>query len=133
MTDHNNVKCALPPTREHPSRACTPRGFTAQFDSYQGSKNAMRVSDHWNVTDSNRINMEDGKPINNRWIIGFWDDAKKMYRKHSEYSLFTPSRTLKEKIAIVDELSNKIYAGNPFAVLQLDNFKHQLQGDSSAD
>lgn len=56
-----------------------------------------------------------------------------MYSKHSEYSLFTPSRTLKEKIAIVDELSTKIYAGNPFAVLQLDNFKHQLQGDSSAD
>ena len=32
MTNDNNVKCALHPTREHPSRACTPRGFTAQFD-----------------------------------------------------------------------------------------------------
>lgn len=106
---------------------------TSAYNNYQGSKNVMRVSDHWNVTDSNRIDMEDGEPISNRWIIGMWNEAKKMYSKHSEYSLFTPSRTLKEKIAIVDELSNKIYDGNPFAVLQLDNFKHQLQGDSSAD
>ena len=35
MTNDNNVKCALHPTREHPSRACTPRGFTAQFDKFQ--------------------------------------------------------------------------------------------------
>lgn len=32
MTNDNSAKCALPPTMEQPSRACTHRGFSAQFD-----------------------------------------------------------------------------------------------------
>lgn len=64
MRNDNNVKCALHPIREHPSRACTHRGFTAQLDNMDLQRKFQQIVD---------LQDEFNKVINSEWQNAGYD------------------------------------------------------------
>ncbi len=106
---------------------------TSAYSNPSGTKNAARFSNHWNIDSRNKINTNNGEPFNDVWVHGEWDSKLKQYKYKNSHKIGTPNRSAKEKIAIVDRLIKTIYAGNKFAVLQLEQLKYTLQDDFPDD
>lgn len=99
------------------------------YNNPYGKQNHGRMSDHWNTTSNNQIDIDLDGNSNTAWLYALWDEGNKLYKHQKSYSMATVQRTAKEKADIISRLINDIYFDNPMAVAQLKSLKQTLVDD----